>query len=128
MSEKRDYYQILGVEKNADKDTIKKAYRKLAMQFHPDRNPDNKEAEAKFKEASVAAEVLLDEEKRRRYDQFGHAGMGGNGGYSGQGMNMDDIFSHFGDIFGGHFGGSFGGFGGFGGGGSFGGGGASGGW
>ncbi len=117
MSEKRDYYQILGVEKNADKDTIKKAYRKLAMQFHPDRNPDNKEAEAKFKEASVAAEVLLDEEKRRRYDQFGHAGVdgqaggfgGGFDGFNGFGGGFSDLGDIFGDIFGDFMGGGGGG-------------------
>ena len=116
MAEKRDYYEVLGVEKNADADTIKKAYRKAAIKHHPDRNPGDKEAEDKFKEAAEAYEVLSDDNKRARYDQFGHAGMGGaaGGGYGGQGMSMDDIFSMFGDIFGGH--GGFGGFGGFGGG------------
>ena len=107
MAEKRDYYEVLGVSKNADAAEIKKAYRKLALQYHPDKNPGNKEAEEKFKEAAEAYDVLSNEEKRRRYDQFGHAGMGGAGGFGG-GMSMDDIFSHFGDIFG-----SFGGFGGF---------------
>lgn len=113
MAEKRDYYEVLGVSKNADAAEIKKAYRKLALQYHPDRNPGDKEAEEKFKEAAEAYDVLSNEEKRRRYDQFGHAGMGGGaGGFGGAGMSMDDIFAHFGDIFG-----SFGGFGGFGGGG-----------
>lgn len=113
MAEKRDYYEVLGVSKNADAAEIKKAYRKLALQYHPDKNPGNKEAEEMFKEAAEAYDVLSNEEKRRRYDQFGHAGMGGAGaGGFGGGMSMDDIFSHFGDIFG-----SFGGFGGFGGGG-----------
>lgn len=113
---KRDYYEILGVAKTASVDEIKKAYRKKAIQYHPDKNPGDKEAEEKFKEAAEAYEVLSDENKRSRYDQFGHAGVNGNGGYGGGGsMNMEDIFSHFGDIFGGHFG-NFGGFGGFGGG------------
>ncbi|MCM1030980.1 MAG: molecular chaperone DnaJ [Oscillibacter sp.] len=112
MAEKRDYYEVLGVSKNADASEIKKAYRKLALQYHPDKNPGNKEAEEKFKEAAEAYDVLGNEEKRRRYDQFGHAGMGGGaGGFGGAGMSMDDIFSQFGDIFG-----SFTGFGGFGGG------------
>ena len=108
---KRDYYEVLGVGKNADSKEIKKAYRKLAIKYHPDKNPDNKEAEAKFKEAAEAYEVLSNSEKRQRYDQFGHAGMGGSAGGFG-GMNMEDIFSQFGDIFGG---GGFGGFGGSGG-------------
>ncbi len=114
--EKRDYYEVLGVEKGASADEIKKAYKKMAIKYHPDRNPGDKEAEEKFKEAAEAYEVLSDENKRARYDQFGHAGMGGaaGGGY-GQSMSMDDIFSMFGDIFGGR--GGFGGFGGFGGGG-----------
>jgi molecular chaperone DnaJ len=117
MSSKRDYYEVLGVSKNADASEIKKAYRKMAIKYHPDKNPDDKESEAKFKEAAEAYEVLSHAEKKQRYDQFGHAGMGGAAGFGGGGgMNMDDIFSHFGDIFGGHFGGS-GGFGGFGGGG-----------
>lgn len=107
---KRDYYQVLGVEKSAQADEIKKAYRKMALKYHPDKNPGDKEAEEKFKEAAEAYEVLSNPEKRRRYDQFGHAGVGGAGGFGG-GMNMEDIFSHFGDIFGGHFGGGFGGFG-----------------
>ncbi len=98
---KRDYYEILGLSKNATAEELKKAYRKIALQFHPDRNPDNKEAEEKFKEAAEAYEVLSDADKRARYDRFGHSGMGGAGGFSGQGMSMDDIFSQFGDIFGG---------------------------
>lgn len=98
---KRDYYDILGVSKSASKDEIKKAYRKVALQYHPDRNPDDKEAEDKFKEAAEAYEVLSDDDKRARYDRFGHAGMGGaGGGFRGQSMNMEDIFSQFGDIFG----------------------------
>ena len=110
---KRDYYEILGLQRDASKDEIKKAYRKMAIKFHPDKNPGDKSAEDHFKEAAEAYEVLSDENKRARYDQFGHAGMNGNsgGGFSGGGMNIEDIFSQFGDIFGGHFGG-FGGFGG----------------
>ena len=114
--EKRDYYEVLGVSKNADATEIKKAYRKLALKYHPDKTPGDKEAEEKFKEAAEAYDVLSNDDKRRRYDQFGHAGMGGAGqGGFGGGMSMDDIFSQFGDIFG-SFGG-FSGFGGFGGGG-----------
>lgn len=115
MSAKRDYYEILGVAKGASKDEVKKAYRKLAMQHHPDRNPDNKESEAKFKEASEAAEVLLDEQKRARYDQFGHAGMGqggGGGGFQGgfgAGGDFGDLGDIFGDIFGDILGGQRGG-------------------
>ena len=109
---KRDYYEILGISKSADAKEIKKSYRKLAIKYHPDKNPNDKQAEEKFKEAAEAYDVLSNPEKRQRYDQFGHAGMGGAaGGGFGGGMNMDDIFSQFGDIFGG------GGFGGFGGGG-----------
>ncbi len=99
MSTKRDYYEILGVSKTAAADEIKKAYRKVAIQFHPDKNPDNKEAEEKFKEAAEAYEILSHVDKRAQYDRFGHSR--GNGGFSGQNMNMDDIFSQFGDIFGG---------------------------
>jgi molecular chaperone DnaJ len=112
---KRDYYEVLGVTKSASADDIKKAYRKLAIQYHPDKNPDNPEAEDKFKEAAEAYEVLSNPEKKQRYDQFGHQGMGGSGGFGGGGMNMEDIFSQFGDIFGGGGFGSF--FGGGGGGG-----------
>jgi molecular chaperone DnaJ len=103
---KTDYYKILGVEKTASTDDIKVAYRKLAMKYHPDRNPDNKAAEDKFKEATEAYEVLGDTQKRSQYDQFGHAGMHGMGGHGHPGsMNMDDIFENFGDIFGSMFGG-----------------------
>lgn len=106
MSSKRDYYEVLGVNKSASASEIKKAYRKLALQYHPDKNPDNPEAEAKFKEAAEAYEVLSNEDKKARYDRYGHAGLGGAaGGGFGGGMNMDDIFSQFGDIFGGAFGG-----------------------
>ena len=100
MAEKRDYYDVLGVSKNAEASEIKKAYRKLALKYHPDKNPDDKEAEARFKEAAEAYEVLSNGDKKAKYDRFGHAGMGA-GGFSGGGMNMDDIFSQFGDIFGG---------------------------
>lgn len=105
---KRDYYEILGVQRNATADEIKKAYRKVAMQYHPDRNPGDKAAEEKFKEAAEAYEVLSDQDKRAQYDRFGHAGVSGGarGGYGG-GMNMDDIFSQFGDIFGEDIFGSF---------------------
>ena len=115
---KRDYYEVLGVEKSASADEIKKAYRKMAIKYHPDKNPGDKEAEEKFKEAAEAYDVLSNPDKKQRYDQFGHAGMGGaaSGGFNAGGFSMDDIFSQFGDIFGGHFGGGFGGFGGFGGG------------
>ena len=120
MAEKRDYYEVLGVPKNASADEIKKAYRKLAIKYHPDRNPDDKNAEEKFKEAAEAYDVLSDAEKRAKYDQVGHSmgpqGFGGGGGFSGGGMSMEDIFAHFGDIFGGRMGG-FEGFDPFGGGG-----------
>ncbi len=110
MAEKRDFYDVLGVAKSANADEIKKAYRKAAIKYHPDKNPDDKAAEEKFKEAAEAYDVLSDDQKRARYDQFGHAGMGGGagggggyGGFSGGGFSMDDIFSQFGDIFGGQF-------------------------
>lgn len=115
MSNKRDYYEVLGVQKNATADELKKAYRKLALKYHPDRNPGDKEAEEKFKEAAEAYDVLSDADKRAKYDQFGHnmgpqGFPGGGGGFSSAGgWSMEDIFSHFGDI----FGGSFGGMGGF---------------
>ena len=100
MAEKRDYYEVLGVDKTASAEEIKKAYRKKAIQYHPDKNPGDKEAEEKFKEAAEAYEVLSDPQKRQRYDQFGFSGMGGAGGFGGgQGMSMEDIFSQFGDIF-----------------------------
>ncbi len=99
MAEKRDYYEVLGVDKSASAEEIKKAYRKKAIQYHPDKNPGDKEAEEKFKEAAEAYEVLSDPQKRARYDQYGFAGMGGAGGFSGGGMSMEDIFMHFGDIF-----------------------------
>ncbi|MEA1897639.1 MAG: molecular chaperone DnaJ, partial [Bacteroidota bacterium] len=114
---KRDYYEILEVSKNASKEEIKKSYRKKALKYHPDKNPDDKAAEQKFKEAAEAYEVLSNDDKKARYDRFGHAGMSGAAGGQGFGgfTDIEDIFSQFGDIFGGHFGG--GGFGGFGGGG-----------
>ena len=114
---KRDYYEVLGVDKSASADEIKKAYRKLAIKYHPDKNPGDKEAEEKFKEAAEAYSVLSDADKKARYDQFGFEGVsgaGGGGGFNGAGMDLNDIFSMFGDIFGGR--GGFGGFGGFGGG------------
>jgi molecular chaperone DnaJ len=108
---KRDYYEVLEVSKNASADEIKKAYRKQALKYHPDKNPGDKQAEEKFKEAAEAYEILRDPQKRQRYDQFGHAGVSGSagGGFSGAGMTIEDIFNQFGDIFG-----DFGGFGGFG--------------
>ncbi|XOD68684.1 MAG: molecular chaperone DnaJ [Flavobacteriales bacterium AspAUS03] len=110
--EKRDYYDILDVPKNASTEEIKKAYRKLAIQYHPDKNRDNKkEAEEKFKEAAEAYDILGNDEKRQRYDRFGHTGVGGASGHGPGGMNMEDIFANFGDIFGDAFGGSFSGFG-----------------
>jgi molecular chaperone DnaJ len=110
---KRDYYEVLGVSKEATKEEIKKAYRKQALKFHPDKNPGDKKSEENFKEAAAAYEVLSNEKKKARYDRYGHAGMGGStNGFGGQGMTMDDIFSSFGDI----FGDAFGGFGAFGGG------------
>jgi len=108
---KRDYYEVLGITKDATKEEIKKAYRKQALKYHPDKNPGDKKSEEIFKEAAEAYEVLSNEEKKARYDRYGHAGMGNNGGgFSGQNMTMDDIFSSFGDIFGDAFGGGFGGF------------------
>ncbi|MNU97784.1 Chaperone protein DnaJ [compost metagenome] len=103
--DKRDYYEVLGISKGASEAEIKKAYRKMALKYHPDKNPGDAEAEEQFKEAAEAYEVLSDANKKARYDQYGHAGLGGNAGFGG-GMNMDDIFSQFGDIFGGAFGGS----------------------
>src|SRR5580704_12370964 len=98
---KRDYYEVLGVEKGASLEDLKKAYRKMAMKYHPDRNPGDKQAESKFKEAAEAYEVLNDEQKRARYDQYGHAGVEGMG-HAGQGFSsMEDIFAAFGDVFGG---------------------------
>lgn len=114
MANEKDYYKILGVERSASPDEIKKAYRKVALKYHPDRNPDNLEAEAKFKEAAEAYNVLRDPDKRARYDQFGAEGVDGAGGFGGfgGGMDLNDIFRQFGDIFGGGFSG-FGGFGGY---------------
>lgn len=115
MADEKDYYKILGVERTASADEIKKAYKKVAIKFHPDRNPGNKEAEEKFKLAAEAYDVLRDPDKRARYDQFGADGVnGGPGGFSADGMDINDIFRHFSDIFGGG-GGGFSGFGGFGG-------------
>ncbi|WP_289063226.1 molecular chaperone DnaJ [Zobellia russellii] len=119
---KEDYYDVLGISKSASAAEIKKAYRKKALQHHPDKNPGDTKAEEMFKKSAEAYEVLSDPDKRARYDQFGHGAFDGSGGFGGGGMNMDDIFSQFGDIFGSAFGGGGGGFGGFGGGG-FGGGG-----
>jgi molecular chaperone DnaJ len=105
---KRDYYEILGVDRKASASDVKRAYRKLALKFHPDKNPDDTQAEEKFKEAAEAYEVLQDDQKRAQYDRFGHEGLKGGGGPGGAGfggMNMEDIFSQFGDIFGGGFGG-----------------------
>ena len=98
---KRDYYEILGLSRNATPEELKKAYRKTAIKYHPDKNPDNPEAEDLFKEAAEAYEILSNPQKRERYDRFGHQGVGGSGGFGGGSMNMDDIFSQFGDIFGG---------------------------
>ena len=113
---KQDYYDVLEISKSASASEIKKAYRKMAIKHHPDKNPNNREAEEKFKQAAEAYEVLSDDNKKARYDQYGHAAFeGGHGGFGGGGMNMDDIFSQFGDIFGGAFSGGFGGFGGGGG-------------
>ncbi|MCF6214065.1 MAG: molecular chaperone DnaJ [Flavobacteriaceae bacterium] len=111
---KKDYYEVLGISRSASAQEIKKAYRKKAIQYHPDKNPGDTSAETKFKEAAEAYEILSNADKKSRYDQFGHQAFEGNGGFGGGGasMNMEDIFSHFGDIFGGGFGGSFGGGGG----------------
>lgn len=110
---KRDYYEILGVSKNSNKEEIKKAYRKMALKYHPDKNPGDKEAEEKFKEAAEAYDVLSNDEKRSKYDRFGHQAFsgGGSGGWSGGGMTIEDIFSSFGDIFGDSVFSGFGGFG-----------------
>ncbi|MFD2698664.1 molecular chaperone DnaJ [Mesonia sediminis] len=113
---KEDYYDILGVNKNATEAEIKKAYRKMAVKYHPDKNPDDPKAEEMFKKSAEAYDVLSNPDKRARYDQMGHAAFDGSGGFGGGGMNMDDIFSQFGDIFGSAFGGGQGGFSGFGGG------------
>src|SRR6476620_6432482 len=100
MATKRDYYEIFGIAKNAGSDEIKSAYRKMAIKYHPDKNPDDPSSEDKFKEAAEAYEILSNVEKKKRYDQFGHQGVNG-GSHAGGNMNMDDIFSQFGDIFGG---------------------------
>ena len=110
---KEDFYEILGIDKSASSAEIKKAYRKKAIEYHPDKNPGDKNAEANFKKAAQAYEILSDPNKRKQYDQFGHAAFEG-GGFGSGGMNMDDIFSQFGDIFGSAFGGGFSGFSGFG--------------
>ncbi len=120
MATQKDYYEILGISRDASQDEIKKAYRKMALKYHPDKNPGDKEAETKFKEAAEAYEILGNPEMRKKYDQFGHAGVKGGasagGGFSGGGMTIEDIFEQFGDIFGGgSFGSAFSGFGGFGG-------------
>lgn len=112
MASQRDFYEILGVSRSASADDIKKAYRKLALKYHPDKNPGDKDAEAKFREATEAYEVLSDQEKRARYDQFGHAGMGGQQGFGGSGEGMEDIFEAFGSVFGEMFGNARGGKGG----------------
>src|SRR4051812_33318025 len=104
---KRDYYEVLGVSKNASAEEVKKAYRKVAMQYHPDRNPGDKAAEEKFKEAAEAYEVLSDGEKKAQYDRFGHAGVKGNGRGNGGAQSAEDIFSQFGDVFGEDIFGSF---------------------
>jgi len=109
---KQDYYEILGVSKSASAGEIKKAYRKKAIQYHPDKNPGDSKAEQEFKKAAEAYEILSDQQKREQYDRFGHAAFEGAQGFGGGGMNMEDIFSQFGDIFGSAFGGGFGGFGG----------------
>ena len=112
MAEKRDYYEVLGVERSASEEEIKKAYRKKAIQYHPDKHTGDKEAEEKFKEAAEAYDVLSNPDKKARYDRFGHAGMSGAAGAGAGGFSMEDIFSQFGDIFGGRFGFGGGGFGG----------------
>ncbi|MEF8983081.1 MAG: DnaJ domain-containing protein, partial [Bacteroidales bacterium] len=120
MAGEKDYYEILGVSRDASQEEIKKAYRKMAIKHHPDKNPGDKEAERKFKEAAEAYEVLGNPDKRKKYDRFGHAGVkggagaGSSGGFHGGGMTIEDIFEQFGDIFGGGFGSAFSGFGGFG--------------
>ena len=106
---KQDYYEVLGISKGASAAEVKKAYRKKAIEFHPDKNPGDSAAEESFKKAAEAYEVLSDPDKKARYDQFGHAAFEGGAGFGGGGMNMDDIFSQFGDIFGGGFGGGGGG-------------------